>query len=159
MWLRRATMESKRRETLVLIDWMTERSSFVTASSWRFRVTTGKVWCVLVWLCPCVCVCVCTLDSDRLSDDCSFLNRALLVGFIDCICRGKGKKMTNGTPPNVPLHFPLKLFSSAPVKRPKCQHLLLVSCRWHGRWIWILIRGMTPIDFSKFDRFLAKRCK
>lgn len=69
-------------------------------------VDRPAVLCVLGYMC------VCTLDKDRLSCDCSFLSRALLTGVIDGICRGKGGKkekkgnMTNGTQPNVPLHFP-----------------------------------------------------
>lgn len=69
----------------------------MTVSSWRFRVLTGPVS---------VCVCVYTLDGDRLSCDCSFLRRALLIGVIDSICRGKERNVTNSTQLNVPLHFP-----------------------------------------------------
>lgn len=59
--------------------------------------------CICVFVC--MYVCACALDGDRLSCDCSFLSGALLIGVIDSICREK-KNMTNGTQPNVPLHFP-----------------------------------------------------
>ena len=74
----------------------------------------------------CASMCACTLDGDRLSCDCSFLSRALLIGVIDCICRGKQKTWQMALNQMSYFISPLKIFSTAPVKRPQSQHLLLV---------------------------------
>lgn len=84
----------------------------MTVSSWCFRVLTGADF---------VFVCVYALDGDGLSCDCSFLSRALLIGFIEEIYGGNRKTWQMAL--NQMSHFisPLKIFSTDAMQRPeKC---------------------------------------
>ncbi len=72
--------------------------------------------CCCVCVCVCVYMCACAPDGDRLSCDCSFLSRALLIGVIDGICGGKEK--------HDKWHS-----TKCPTSFPPSRYFLLIQCR------------------------------